>query len=88
MTGGNARATDAAAAANSSERPLSIEVLRGDPTPEELAALIAVVSEAYAREAADAVADDRGSRSAWDRRRRGLRQPLTRGSSAWSDWAS
>jgi len=59
-------------------RPLSIDVLRGDPTPEELAALIAVVTEAYATEAAHAHVPDVPTRSAWSASQRGLRTPLPR----------
>ncbi|HKP05970.1 MAG TPA: acyl-CoA carboxylase subunit epsilon [Microbacterium sp.] len=56
----------------------TIEVHRGAPTEEELAALIAVVSEAYTGEAAEAVADDRENRTAWQLSQRSLRQPLNR----------
>ena len=55
-----------------------IDVHRGTPTEEELAALIAVVSEAYTGEAAEAVADDTGARSGWSLSQRTLRQPLDR----------
>ena len=57
---------------------VTIDVLRGTPTEEELAALIAVVSEAYVGEAAEAVADDRATRSAWALSQRTLREPLRR----------
>ena len=57
---------------------VAIDVRRGDPTPEELAALVAVVTEAYARESADAVADEARARSAWALSQRALRQPLRR----------
>ncbi len=57
---------------------VTIEVLRGDPTEEELAALIAVVSEAYEREAAAALADDSPRATPWSRSQRGLRQPVRR----------
>ncbi|GAA1926852.1 hypothetical protein GCM10009775_18780 [Microbacterium aoyamense] len=60
------------------ERPVAIEVTRGDPTPEELAALIAVVTEAYSVEAAEAVADETHVRSAWSVSQRSLREPLRR----------
>ncbi|MGB4778773.1 acyl-CoA carboxylase subunit epsilon [Microbacterium sp.] len=63
-----------------------VDVLRGDPTPEELAAVIAVVTEAYAREAADAVADDAPRPSAWQIAARGLRPPLRR-DIAWGRFA-
>ncbi|OWP21774.1 hypothetical protein CBF90_10270 [Microbacterium sp. AISO3] len=61
------------------ERPLRIEVRRGAPTPEELAAVIAVVSESYAQEAAEAVAPEPAPESAWRRSARALRTPLRRG---------
>lgn len=58
---------------------LTIDVRRGAPTEEELAALMAVVSEAYEREAGAAVADDEATPSAWTRTQRRLRTPLPRG---------
>ncbi|MFT4135064.1 acyl-CoA carboxylase subunit epsilon [Microbacterium sp.] len=60
------------------EQALRIDVLRGDPTAEELAAVIAVVTESYALEVAAAVADDRPRRSAWQLSARPLRAPLAR----------
>ena len=57
---------------------VTIDVRRGTPTAEELAALMAVVSEAYTGEAAEAVADDDISRSAWSLTQRDLRGPLRR----------
>ncbi|MGW8481557.1 acyl-CoA carboxylase subunit epsilon [Microbacterium sp. NPDC055903] len=57
--------------------PPAIEITRGTATEEELAALIAVVSDAYAREAAEAVADEPRA-SAWQRTQRPLRTPLRR----------
>lgn len=57
---------------------LSIEVLRGTPTAEELAGLLAVVSEAYAGEAAGAVADDSSGPSGWALSARNLRPALRR----------
>jgi hypothetical protein len=58
--------------------PLQIDVVRGNPTEEELAALIAVVSEAYTREEESATASDDGRRSAWDLSARYVRKPLRR----------
>jgi len=54
-----------------------MEIVRGNPTEEELAALIAVVAEAYSHESAEAVADV-PSVSAWQRTQRGIRSPLRR----------
>ncbi|HQX36309.1 MAG TPA: acyl-CoA carboxylase subunit epsilon, partial [Microbacteriaceae bacterium] len=57
---------DAAAAASANEpAPIEISVLRGNPTEDELAALIAVVTEAYDAEVVGAVADDTPPASAW-----------------------
>ena len=58
---------------------LSVEVRRGSPTEEELAALLAVVTEAYVREADGVIADEPVGGSAWARSARGLRAPLQRG---------
>ncbi|GAA1984728.1 acyl-CoA carboxylase subunit epsilon [Microbacterium pumilum] len=64
---------------------LTIEVRRGAPADDELAALIAVVSESYAREFADAVVDDEQERSAWALSQRSLREPLRR-ELGWGRW--
>ena len=55
-----------------------LRVTAGNPTPEELAAIVAVVSESYQREAAEAVAAPAPKRSAWQVSARGLRTPLDR----------
>ncbi len=70
-----------------SEAPgVTADVLRGSPTPEELAALIAVVTESYALEAATTLADDAPGRSAWMLSARSLRTPLRR-ELGWGAWA-
>lgn len=58
---------------------ISVDVLRGAPDEHELAALLAVVTEAYVREADAEVAEDDTAMSAWARSARGLRSPLERG---------
>jgi len=69
------------------DRPApSIEVRRGTPTVDELAALMAVVSEAYADEASSATAPEETRPSAWARSARGLRGPLDRGA-GWAGFA-
>jgi len=68
----------AAEAHAAADEPLRIEVVRGTPTDEELAALIAVVSEEYSSQEAAATAADEPSRSAWDLTARSLREPLRR----------
>ena len=57
---------------------VTIDVRRGMPTEEELAALIAVVSEAYSGESAEAVADEPVHRSGWALSQRAMREPLRR----------
>ena len=63
-----------------------LDVLRGDPTTEELAAVIAVVTEAYEREASAAVAEEEARPSAWQVSARALRAPLRR-DIAWGRFA-
>lgn len=58
--------------------PVVVEVVRGAPTEEELAAAIVVVSEEYVREIDGATAADEPVRSRWELDARGLRQPLNR----------
>ncbi|MEJ1156240.1 acyl-CoA carboxylase subunit epsilon [Microbacterium marmarense] len=60
------------------ETGLTIDILRGTPNDAELAALMAVVSEAYTSEAAAAVVEVEPARSAWSLSQRGLREPLRR----------
>jgi Acyl-CoA carboxylase epsilon subunit len=57
-----------------------IEVVKGAPTREELAALVAVVA---ARRAAPA--DDTGRPSTWAAYWRSVRAPLRHGPSGWRD---
>lgn len=58
---------------------LPVEVRRGDPTPEELAAVLAVVTETYEREAATTIVEeDQAPASAWSISARALREPLRR----------
>lgn len=59
------------------EPVVAVDVVRGDPTPEEVAALVAVVGEAYAQEAQYAT-DDAAPRSRWELSARSLRVPLAR----------
>ncbi len=68
----------AAQEATSEEHQLpTMEITRGAATEEEVAALIAVVSDAYAQEASEAVAEEPRV-SAWARTQRPLRRPLRR----------
>ncbi|MFT4233484.1 MAG: acyl-CoA carboxylase subunit epsilon [Microbacterium sp.] len=57
---------------------MRVQITRGTPTPEELAALIAVVGEAYDAEAQATVVDERSASIGWRTSRR-LRRVPTRG---------
>ena len=59
------------------QQPPELRITRGSATEEELAALIAVVSDAYESETAEAVAEEPHV-SAWTRTQRPLRAPLRR----------
>ncbi len=74
---------DAAGGAAQDPAELEIAVLRGNPNEDELAALIAVVSDAYEAEVEGAVADDTPPASAWARAQRAMRTPLSHGPGAW-----
>lgn len=65
------------AGASDGHSSLTLDITRGSATEEELAALIAVVSDAYSQEEADAVAEEPRV-SAWMRTQRPLRAPLRR----------
>jgi hypothetical protein len=54
-----------------------IDVRRGNPTDDELAALVAVVGEAYREESGQGTPLVR-ARSRWELSARGLRRPLER----------
>ncbi len=56
----------------------NLRLVRGTATEEELAALMAVVAQAYVGESEEAVAEEPRV-SAWARTQRGLRAPLRRG---------
>lgn len=60
------------------DSPLAIDIRRGNPTEEEIAAVVAVVADAYATEIAALEADDGARQSAWMLTRRNLRQPMRR----------
>jgi hypothetical protein len=65
------------------ETPPLLRVLKGDPSPEELAALVAVVSALAAGAAETASRRQRGPRSEWSARHRLLRRPHRHGPGVW-----
>jgi hypothetical protein len=58
-----------------------LTIVRGDPTPEEIAALAAVLTARLAP-AGEARAGE-AARSGWSSRVRTMRSPLSRGPGAW-----
>jgi hypothetical protein len=67
------------------ERPV-LRIVRGDPSPEELAALTAVLAAASA--GSGTPEEDPGPASAWTEREALVRRPLSPGPHAWrmSGW--
>lgn len=63
--------------ADEPDRTVPMSIVRGEATAEEIAAVVAVVSEHYATEQSEAVADE-PQRSAWALSQRALREPLRR----------
>ena len=68
-----------------SSRPL-LRIVKGDPTPEEVAALVAVVS-AMAAGAAEAAAKDKAPKPEWSAHHRKLRATHRHGAGAWRNSA-
>ncbi|HLL08908.1 MAG TPA: acyl-CoA carboxylase subunit epsilon [Nocardioidaceae bacterium] len=66
-----------------SQAPPLLRVVRGDPTPEELAALVTVLAARRSRPGRPAFR----RRSTWPDRRRALRRPLHAGPGGWLDSA-
>jgi hypothetical protein len=76
---------DAVGSASGSASVDAVQVLAGSPSPEELAAVIAVLqAQAEERERAGRARVEESPRSAWDASARGLRRPLDHGIGAWT----
>jgi len=80
MSGASEQASPAAAGEASTPVAPFLHVVSGDPSPEELAALIAVIA---ARSGTADDASGASAPSAWTDRSRGLRTPLHHGPGAW-----
>ena len=76
------RPSDAFSTDDGTERGLDVRVLRGAPTPEEIAAVTAVLSAAVVEEAAKAP-EKSSVPSAWQRSQRIMRSPLIPGPGRW-----
>jgi Acyl-CoA carboxylase epsilon subunit len=63
------------------QQPL-LRIVKGDPTPEEVAALVSVVS-AMAAGAAEAAAKDKAPKPEWSAHHRKLRATLRHGAGGW-----
>jgi hypothetical protein len=64
----------------------SFTVLNGDPTPEELAAVTAVIEAMIEERGADDARRAHGM-SAWQRSQRSIREPLSPGYGAWRSFS-
>jgi hypothetical protein len=62
--------------------PPLLRIVKGNPSPEEVAALVAVVSS-MATAAAEAAAQEKTPRAEWSARHRMLRRPHRHGPGAW-----
>jgi len=62
--------------------PPLLRVVKGNPSPEELAALVTVFS-AMAGAAAEAASRQKKPRPEWSARQRAVRRPLRHGPGAW-----
>ena len=60
-----------------------LRIVRGEPTPEELAALVAVLTVVTSRAAGGSPADHAPVRTRWNERSRLVRRPLTPGPGAF-----
>ena len=67
---------------------VNVRVLRGSPTPEEIAAVTAVLSAAVIEEASRAEAVSTERPSAWQRSQRTMRTPLTPGPGQWRSFSA
>ncbi len=68
------------------EQPPLLRIVKGDPTPEEVAALVAVVSS-LAAGAAEAAAKQTRPKPEWSAHRRKLRATHRHGAGAWRNSA-
>lgn len=66
----------------------AFRVVRGNPSPEEIAAISTVLAAAVAEMRADAVTDESLSVSAWARSQRAIRGPLTPGPGRWRNFSA
>jgi hypothetical protein len=71
-----------------SEHGVDVRVLRGSPTPEEIAAVTAVLTAAVVEESAGADAVLSHGPSAWQRSTRILRTPLAAGPGRWRNFSA
>ena len=68
------------------QQPPLLRIVKGDPTPEEVAALVSVVS-AMAAGAAEAAAKDKAPKPEWSAHHRKLRATHRHGAGAWRNSA-
>lgn len=69
------------------EHGVNVRILRGSPTPEEIAAVTAVLTAAVVEEASRSEAVPSDGPSAWQRSQRTMRSPLTAGAGRWRNFS-
>ena len=70
------------------QRTPEIRILGGSPSPEDIAAVTVVVTQALAELADELGAEAGPAVSAWHRSQRQLRTPLTPGPGAWRSFSA
>jgi hypothetical protein len=70
------------------EHGVDVRVLRGSPTPDEIAAVTAVLTAAVVEESAAADAVESTGPSAWQRSQRIMRDPLLAGPGRWRNFSA
>ena len=74
-------------AADPGERPIDLRIVSPGATPEEIAAVTAVIQGALGELADDMAVDDATRVSAWQRSQRGVRSAVVPGAGMWRDFS-
>lgn len=67
--------------------PIDIQIIGGSPTPEEVAAVTAVLQASLAELAAEQALLDTDATTAWQRSQRQLRAPLHNSRGSWRSFS-
>ncbi len=67
---------------------VDVRLLRGSPTPDEIAAVTAVLTSAVVEEASHSEAVPSDGPSAWQRSQKAVRSPVTAGPGRWRNFSA